>query len=168
MDSYWNRRILGIDPGYAIVGFGLIQAGFGHYEHLRHGAITTPADMKAQDRLCMIYDDMCALLDAQKPDEVAMEKLFFNTNTTTAMGVSQARGVILLSIAQRGIPVYEYSPSQIKQAVVGYGKAEKMQMMDMTRRLLGLAALPRPDDAADGLAAALCHATMRTSQLYRE
>ncbi|MBE6929389.1 MAG: crossover junction endodeoxyribonuclease RuvC [Ruminococcaceae bacterium] len=168
MDSYWNKRILGIDPGYAIVGFGLIQAGFGRYQHLRHGAITTPADLKAHERLVMIYEDMCALLDAMKPDEVSMEKLFFNTNTTTAMGVSQARGVILLSIAQRKIPIYEYSPSQIKQAIVGYGKAEKLQMMDMTRRLLNLPAMPKPDDAADGLAAALCHATMRTSQLYRE
>ncbi len=149
---------LGIDPGYAIVGFGLIASNGSQYQHLRHGAITTPVDMDMPQRLLIIHQDLAALIDAQKPDAMAVEKLFFNSNTTTAMGVSQARGVILLTAAMAALPVYEYSPSEIKQAVVGYGKAEKAQMMEMTRALLHLPARPKPDDAADALAIAICHA----------
>ncbi len=158
-----TQRILGIDPGYATIGFGLIEAFGGRYRHLRHGAVTTPAELPFAERLRILYADMTTLIAAQKPDAAAIEKLYFNTNTTTAIGVAEARGVILLSIADANIPIFEYSPSEIKQAVVGYGKAEKAQMMEMTRALLALPARPRPDDAADALAVALCHAAMRGS-----
>ena len=157
--------ILGIDPGYAIVGFGLIAASGARYRHIRHGAITTPAGLPMQERLRIIYADMVSLIADRRPDAAAIEKLYFNTNTTTAIAVAQARGVILLAIAEANIPLFEYSPSEIKQAVVGYGKAEKAQMMEMTRALLSLPARPKPDDAADALAVALCHAAMRTSQI---
>ncbi len=157
------QLILGIDPGYAIIGFGLIRSLGGRYQHLRHGAVTTPADLPLPERLRILYADMTTLLAAQRPDAVAVEKLYFNTNTTTAIAVAEARGVILLSVADANIPIFEYSPSEIKQAVVGYGKAEKAQMMEMTKALLGLPARPKPDDAADALAVALCHAAMRSS-----
>lgn len=158
--------ILGIDPGYAIVGFGMISSSSGvRCSHIRHGAITTPAELPLAERLRIIYADMTSLIAERRPDAAAIEKLYFNTNTTTAIAVAQARGVILLALAQANIPLFEYSPSEIKQAVVGYGKAEKAQMMEMTRALLGLPARPKPDDAADALAVALCHAAMRTSQL---
>ena len=158
-----TQRILGIDPGYAIIGFGLIEASGGRYRHLRHGAVTTPADLPLPERLRILYADMTSLIAAQRPDAAAIEKLYFNTNTTTAIAVAEARGVILLSIADANIPIFEYSPSEVKQAVVGYGKAEKAQMMEMTKALLSLPARPRPDDAADALALALCHAAMRGS-----
>ena len=157
------RVILGIDPGYAIVGFGLIALDGTRCRHLRHGAVTTEAGLPMGERLCIICDDMTALIKAQKPEAAAIEKLYFNTNTTTAFAVAQARGVILLTLARAGVPVFEYSPSEIKQAIVGYGKAEKVQMMEMTRALLNLPAVPKPDDAADALAVALCHAAMNTS-----
>ncbi len=160
-----SLTVLGIDPGYAIVGFGLLRREGPRLVHLRHGAITTPAGLPAARRLLILYEDLCDLLDAQKPDAVAVEKLFFNTNTTTALAVAQARGVILLAAAQRGLPLFEYTPLQIKQAVVGYGRAEKQQVMQMTRALLSLSDLPRPDDAADALAAAICHANTSTSLL---
>lgn len=161
-----EQVILGIDPGYAIVGFGLIKSDGVRYSHLRHGAITTPKELPLGDRLCMIYDDMTDLLSAQQPDAVSMEKLYFYSNVTTGIPVAEARGVILLSIARRGIPVFEYTPMQIKQAVVGYGHAEKKQVMEMTRALLGLREMPRPDDAADALGAAITHANMNGSQLF--
>ena len=150
--------ILGLDPGYAIVGFGLIESNGVRSRDIRHGAIRTPAHTPMSERLATIYDDMCQLLDTFKPDAAAIEELFFNTNITTGICVAQARGVILLACRQRHVPVYEYTPLQIKQAVVGYGRAEKKQVMEMTRVLLGLDAIPKPDDAADALAIALCHA----------
>jgi len=150
--------ILGIDPGYATVGYGAIEYGRGGARALVYGAITTAPGCALSLRLLEIYRDMQTLLDKVKPDAVAVEELFFNNNITTGIQVAQARGVILISCAQRGLIPFEYSPSQVKQAVVGYGKAEKRQMMELTRTILHLDKLPRPDDAADALALALCHA----------
>ena len=158
-------RILGIDPGFAIVGFGLVESGGGRQRLLRCGAITTPAGQPLPRRLRQIAADMDILLTQFQPDAMAVEELFFNNNVTTGIGVAQARGVILLSAERAGVPIFEYSPSQVKQAVVGYGKAEKRQVMDMTKRLLGLNAVPKPDDAADAVAIALCHARSFTSRL---
>ena len=158
-------RILGIDPGYGITGFGLIEAQRGQSSLLRCGAITTPAGMDFSARLEIIYEDMRSLLEAAKPEAVAIEELFFGHNVTTAIGVAQSRGVILLAIRQAGIPVFQYKPMQVKQAVVGYGNATKHQVMDMTKRLLQLSSLPKPDDAADAIAIALCHARSSTSLL---
>ena len=158
-------RILGIDPGYGIIGFGLVDAQRGAFQLLRCGAITTPAGMDFSARLEIIYEDMKQLLDVAKPDVVAIEELFFGQNVTTGIGVAHARGVLLLAIRQAGIPVYSYKPAQVKQAVVGYGNATKHQVMDMTKRLLGLQQMPKPDDAADAIALALCHGRSATSLL---
>ena len=158
-------RILGIDPGYGITGFGLVEAQRGQFQLLRCGAITTPAGMDFSARLEIIYEDMRQLLEMAKPDVVAIEELFFGQNVTTGIGVAQSRGVILLAIRQAGLPVYQYKPMQVKQAVVGYGNATKHQVQDMTKRLLRLQAMPKPDDAADAIAIALCHARSSTSLL---
>lgn len=158
-------RILGIDPGYGITGFGLIEAERGASHLLRCGAIATPAGTEFSARLEMIYNDMTQLLQMTKPDAVAIEELFFGHNVTTAIGVAQSRGVILLAVRQAGIPVFEYKPMQVKQAVVGYGNATKHQVMEMTKRLLHLEKSPKPDDAADAVAIALCHARSNTSLL---
>ena len=160
-------RILGIDPGYGITGFGLIETEGSQSRLLRCGAITTPAGMDFSARLEMIYEDMGQLLRTTKPDAVAIEELFFGQNVTTGIGVAQSRGVILLAIRQAGLEVTAYKPSQVKQAVVGYGNATKHQVMDMTKRLLRLDKLPKPDDAADAIAIALCHARSSTSLLAR-
>lgn len=159
------KRILGIDPGFATIGFGLIAAERGSVQMLRYGAITTPAGMEFSLRLKLIYDDMTELLEVLKPDAVSVEELFFNTNITTGIQVAHGRGVILLACTKCGVPIFEYTPLQVKQAVAGYGRAEKRQVMDMTKRLLHLEKTPRPDDAADGLALALCHARSSTSLL---
>ena len=158
-------RILGIDPGYGITGFGLIESQRGSSLLIKCGAITTPPGMDFSARLEIIYEDMRKLLDVAKPDAVAIEELFFGHNVTTAIGVAQSRGVILLAIRQAGVPVFSYKPMQVKQAVVGYGNATKHQVQDMTKRLLQLEALPKPDDAADAIAIALCHARSSTSLL---
>ena len=160
-------RILGIDPGYGITGFGLIEGERGQFRLLRCGAITTPAGADFSARLEMIYEDMRQLLDVCKPDCVAIEELFFGQNVTTGIGVAQSRGVILLAIRQAGLQVYPYKPMQVKQSVVGYGNATKHQVQDMTRRILRLEKMPKPDDAADAIAIALCHARSSTSLLYR-
>ncbi len=160
-------RILGIDPGYGITGFGLIEADRGKTKLLQCGAITTPAGMDFSARLEIIYEDMRKLLEVAKPDAVAIEELFFGQNVTTGIGVAQSRGVILLAVRQAGLEVTSYKPMQVKQAVVGYGNATKHQVQDMTKRLLGLQAMPKPDDAADAIAIALCHARTSTSLLYR-
>ena len=160
-------RILGIDPGYGITGFGLIEADRGRFQFLRCGAITTPAGMDFSARLEIIYEDMKKLLELSKPDAVAIEELFFGQNVTTGIGVAQSRGVILLAIRQAGVPVFSYKPMQVKQAVVGYGNATKHQVQDMTKRLLGLSAMPKPDDAADAIAIALCHGRSATSLLAK-
>ena len=158
-------KILGIDPGYGITGFGLVDAQRGRFRLLRCGAITTPAGMDFSARLEIIYEDMKELLKVAQPDVVAIEELFFGQNVTTGIGVAQSRGVILLAIRQAGLEVYQYKPMQVKQAVVGYGNATKHQVQDMTKRLLGLSAMPKPDDAADAIAIALCHARSSTSLL---
>ena len=160
-------RILGIDPGYGITGFGLVDAQRNQFSLLRCGAITTPAGMDFSARLEIIYEDMRKLLEMAKPDAVAIEELFFGHNVTTAIGVAQSRGVILLAIRQAGLPVYQYKPMQVKQAVVGYGNATKHQVMDMTRRILNLEQMPKPDDAADAIAIALCHGRSATSLLSK-
>lgn len=157
--------ILGIDPGYAIVGFGAIEFANSKSKLLKYGAITTPAHTPPHERLCTIYDDLNELLDIIKPDAVAIEELFFNTNSKTAIMVGQARGVIVLACAKRYIPIFEYTPLQVKQAVVGYGRAEKQQVMELTKTILGLSAVPKPDDAADALAIALCHAHSSSSAM---
>ena len=156
-------RILGIDPGYGITGFGLIEAERGQSRLLQCGAITTPAGMDFSARLEIIYEDMRKLLEVAKPDAVAIEELFFGQNVTTGIGVAQSRGVILLAIRQAGLEVTSYKPMQVKQALVGYGNATKHQMQDMTKRILHLQAMPKPDDAADAIAIALCHARSCTS-----
>ena len=158
-------RILGIDPGYGIVGFGLIDAQRSNYSFLNCGAITTPPNTEFSWRLEVIYNDMTELLRLSQPDVVAIEELFFGQNVTTGINVAQSRGVILLAARQAGIPIYEYKPMQVKQAVVGYGNATKHQVQDMTKRLLKLSAMPKPDDAADAIAIALCHARSSTSLL---
>ena len=160
-------KILGIDPGYGITGFGLIQADRGQFQLLRCGAITTPAGMDFSARLEIIYEDMRKLLEQAKPDAVAIEELFFGQNVTTGIGVAQSRGVILLAIRQAGLEVYSYKPMQVKQSLVGYGNATKRQMQDMTKRLLHLTAMPKPDDAADAIAIALCHGRSSTSLIAR-
>ena len=158
-------KILGIDPGYATTGFGLLDARRSALTLLQYGTVTTPPQLRFSERLSMLYDDMARLLEVTKPDAVAVEELFWGHNITTGIGVSHGRGVILLAIEKAGVPLFEYTPMQVKQAVVGYGKAEKHQVMDMTRRLLHLEKLPRPDDAADAIAIALCHARSATSLL---
>ena len=160
-------RILGIDPGVAIVGFGLIESERGAVRMLQYGAVNTSAGLPLATRLVQIEQDITQLIQQFKPDEIAIEELFFNQNVTTGIGVAQARGVILMTAEKCGLPVVEYNPSQVKQAVVGYGKAEKRQVMEMTRKLLHLASVPKPDDAADAVAIALCHARSCTSLLSR-
>lgn len=157
--------ILGIDPGYAIAGFGLVEARQGKYRMTACGAINTPAGVRLSARLWQIATDLENLIEQFHPDVMAIEELFFNHNVTTGIGVARARGVILMTAEKLGVPICEYNPSQVKQAVVGYGKAEKRQVMDMTKRLLNLNAVPKPDDAADAVAIALCHARSSTSLL---
>lgn len=161
-------RILGIDPGVAIVGFGIIESERNVQQLVRCGVITTPAHTQLSYRLHSIYMDLTDLIKAFKPDAIAVEELFFNTNITTGISVAQARGVILLACYESGVPVFEYTPLQVKQAVVGYGRAEKAQVMDMVKRILRLQEVPRPDDAADAVAIALCHARSATSLLSKK
>ena len=150
--------ILGIDPGYAIIGWGLIRYERGRYIPVDFGAITTSAGTPFNRRLEMIYDDLSALLTRYTPDAVAVEKLYFQNNQKTAIDVAQARGVIMLALQKQGVPVFEYTPLQVKSAVTGFGQAQKPQVMEMTKRLLRLKAVPKPDDTADALAIAICHA----------
>ena len=161
-------RILGIDPGVAIVGFGLIESERGSVRMLQYGAVTTPAGLPLATRLVQIENDMTELIRQLKPDEIAIEELFFSKNITTGIAVAHGRGVVLCTAERRGVPIYESTPMQVTQAVVGYGLADKKQVMDMTKRLLKLKAVPRPDDAADALAIAICHARSATSLLRRK
>ena len=161
-------RILGIDPGIAIVGFGLIESNRGSVRMLQYGAVTTEAGLPLATRLVQIENDMTALIAQLKPDEIAVEELFFSTNITTGIAVAHGRGVILCTAERLGVPIFEYTPMQVKQAVAGYGLADKKQVMDMTKRLLKLKAVPKPDDAADALAIAICHARSATSLLRRK
>ena len=160
--------ILGIDPGVATIGFGLIRAEQGKNTLLQYGVITTPPGIPLSERLLQISRDMEQLLETFKPDEMAVEELFFTKNITTGIAVAHGRGVILLAAEKAGIPVFEYTPMQVKQGVVGYGKAEKKQVMLMTQRLLNMKEIPRPDDAADALAIAICHSRAATSLLNTE
>ena len=157
--------VLGIDPGYATTGFGVVAADRGSFRLVNYGVITTPKELEFSKRLVMLYDDMTELIETVKPDAVAVEELFWGNNVTTGIGVSHGRGVILLAAAKAGTPLFEYTPNQVKQAVVGYGSAGKLQVMDMTRRLLHMERVARPDDAADAIAIALCHARSNTSLL---
>ena len=157
--------VLGIDPGVATIGFGVVRAERQKNTLVQYGVITTPPGIPLSSRLLQISDDMEELIRTFHPDEMAVEELFFTKNITTGIAVAHGRGVILLAAEKLGVPVFEYTPMQVKQAVVGYGKAEKRQVMDMTRRLLHLKAVPRPDDAADALGLALCHARSATSRL---
>ena len=161
-------RILGIDPGYATIGFGMVESSGAQVRMVTYGAITTPAGLPLSRRLYQIGTDMEELIGKLRPDVISIEELFFNTNITTGIAVAHGRGVILYAAEKCGIPLYEYTPGQAKLAVTGYGKAEKRQVMDMTRRLLKLKAVPRPDDAADALAIAICHARSATSLLRRK
>lgn len=149
--------VIGIDPGYAIVGYGVLEYRNNSFSPIDYGAITTPAGMPFEQRLKIVYDDMDLLLKKYRPSAVAIEKLFFTSNQKTAIDVAQARGVIVLSAINNGVDVFEYTPLQVKQGVVGYGKAVKQQVMEMTRTLLKLKEIPKPDDAADALAIGICH-----------
>ena len=160
-------RILGIDPGVAIVGFGLIESDHGSLRMLQYGAITTPAGQPLAARLLQISRDMAELIDAFRPDEMSIEELFFSKNITTGIAVAHARGVILCAAEKKRLPIYEYTPMQVKQAVTGYGKAVKKQVQEMTRILLHLPAIPKPDDTADALAMAITFCHTNGNQLNR-
>ncbi len=150
--------ILGIDPGIAIVGWGVIEFSGNKLRPIAYGAITTPAHTPITRRLSSIYDELSAIIDKYKPDAMSVEELFFNTNVKTAITVAHARGIVLLCAAQKGVPDFEYTPLQAKQALTGYGRADKAQMQNMVKIMLGLNAVPKPDDVADALAIAICHA----------
>ena len=158
-------RIIGIDPGYAIVGFGVIEYDRARFNVVDYGAVTTPAGMDFNSRLLEIYNDLCYILDKFRPEYMAIERLYFTSNQKTAIDVAQARGIVLLAARQRNIEVFEYTPLQVKQSVTGYGKAIKKQVQEMTTRILKLDEIPKPDDTADALAIAICHAHSYNSQL---
>ena len=160
--------ILGIDPGVATIGFGVINAERQKNTLIQYGTITTPAGIPLASRLLQISNDMEDLIHLFQPDEMAIEDLFFSTNITTGISVAHGRGVILLAAEKLGVPIFEYTPIQVKQAVAGYGKADKKQVMLMTQRLLHMNRIPRPDDAADALAIAICHSRAATSMLNTE
>jgi len=149
--------ILGLDPGTAITGYGLVREVEGQLIAVDYGVITTSSETEMDKRLLQIYQELSAIISRHKPDAVAVEKLFFSRNVRTAMAVGQARGVVLLTAALAGVAVYEYTPLEIKQAIVGYGGAEKQQVQQMVKLLLNLAEVPQPDDAADAIAVAVCH-----------
>lgn len=155
-----SRVTIGVDPGTAILGYGVV-AGDDDFEMVQFGTIETDSTSQMPERLRILYESVSELLDRYRPDELAVEQLLFGRNVTTAIAVGQARGIVLLAAAQREIPVFEYTPAEVKNAIVGYGKAEKRQMQEMVRILLGLPEIPHPDDAADALAVALCHAQSR-------
>ena len=149
--------ILGIDPGFAIVGYGVVEYKNNKFKVLGYGAITTDADMPMFERFLAIHNDLKQIIDKYKPEFMAIEELFFNSNQKTAINVAQARGVLLLAALQNGVEVYEYTPLQVKQAVAGYGRADKNQVQQMVKVLLNLEKVPKPDDTADALAIAICH-----------
>ncbi len=160
--------ILGIDPGIATIGFGLVQKEKQAHKVLQYGVITTAPGLTLSRRLHLISQDLHSLLETFSPDEMAVEELFFSKNVTTGISVAHGRGVVLLEGEKFGIPIFEYTPNQVKQAVTGYGKAEKKQVMSMTQKLLKLPQIPRPDDAADALAIALCHSRCASSLLNQD
>ena len=158
-------RILGIDPGYAIVGYGVLEFDNVRFKVVNYGAITTAPETPFDKRLLEIYNDMRVVLDRFSPDCMSIEKLYFNTNITTGIEVAHARGVIMLAAAERDIPIFEYTPLQVKAAVTGYGRAEKHQMQELVKNILHLSAVPKPDDTADALAIAICHGHTGGSRL---
>ena len=160
-------RILGIDPGYAIVGYGVLDYDHNRFTVVNYGAITTDAGTPFEQRLTEIYDDMNSLLDMFRPDHISIERLYFTNNKTTGIDVAQARGVIMLAAAQHGVEIHEYTPLQVKQAVVGYGRAEKHQVQEMVKNILRLKECPKPDDTADAVALAICHGHSSGSSLSR-
>jgi len=154
-------KILGIDPGFAIVGFGVLEYIDNKFKTIEYGQITSPANAPMNKRIKMIYDDVAYLMNKHKPGSMAIESLFFNTNQKTAMNVAMARGALMLAAENQNIEISEYTPLQVKQAVVGYGRAEKKQVQLMVQTILGLDEIPKPDDAADALALAITHAHTR-------
>ena len=160
-------RIIGIDPGYAIVGYGVVDYERSRFAPVEYGAVTTQAGEDFPLRLAEIYQGVEEILSRTAPQAMAVEQLFFTNNKTTGIAVAEARGVILLAAQRRGVPVFEYTPVQVKQSVVGYGRAVKTQVQEMTKRLLGLPQIPKPDDTADALAIAICHAHCGGSDLSR-
>ena len=159
--------ILGIDPGFAIVGWGVVESVRGNIRPIAFGAITTPAHTDLESRLYTISKDLETIIEKYKPDEMAIEELFFNTNITTGIAVAEARGVILCTAYRLGVKISEYTPLQVKQAVVGYGKAEKKQVIAMVTSILKLPKPPKPDDAADAVAIAICHAHSSSSAMAK-
>lgn len=159
-------RILGIDPGYAIVGYGVVDREGMNYRPVEYGAVTTDAGTLFEERLRIVFEGICAIIDRTKPDAISIEQLFYYSNQTTVIYVAEARGVILLAARLKDVPVYEYTPMQVKQAVTGYGKAIKKQVQEMTRILLKLPAIPKPDDTADALAMAICHGNCFNNRLF--
>lgn len=159
--------ILGIDPGYAIVGWGVLEYNAGKFKTVAYGSIVTPAGMEPALRLAEIHRGMNDIIDKYKPDQMAVEELFFNTNSKTAIMVAEARGVILVAAKLKGVEIYEYTPLQVKQAVVGYGRADKKQVISMVTSLLNLPKPPKPDDTADALAIAMCHGHAGCSKLSK-
>lgn len=157
--------VLGIDPGYAILGWGVIDYTGNKFSTISYGAVTTDAGTDFSDRLEMLYDGMMDICKTHHPECAAVEKLYFTTNQKTAIGVAQARGIIMLALKKNNVPLFEYTPLQVKSAVVGYGKAQKQQVMEMTRRILHMEKLPKPDDTADALAIAICHAHSNASSV---
>ncbi len=158
-------RVLGIDPGYAIVGWGVVEYVGNRFSPVDFGAVTTPADMPFERRLDAVYQGVLAVLREHKPEALSIEQLFYQHNQTTVIGVAEARGVILLAAAQCAVPVFEYTPMQVKQSVTGYGKAVKKQVQEMTKVFLRLDSVPKPDDTADALALAIAHCHCSRSRL---
>ena len=150
-------RILGIDPGIAIVGYGVIDKEGNRYKTVAYDAVTTRAHTPLEERLEAVYNGINEIIKTYKPDAMSIEELFFNNNAKTALTVGQARGVIILAAVQNHLPVYEYTPLQVKQALTGYGRASKGQIQQMMKSMLGLTQIPKPDDVADALAIAVCH-----------
>ncbi|MBQ2889827.1 MAG: crossover junction endodeoxyribonuclease RuvC [Clostridia bacterium] len=150
-------RILGIDPGIAIVGYGVVDKEGNRYKTVAYDAVTTRAHTPLEERLLLVYKGIDEIIKMYKPDAMSIEELFFNNNAKTAVAVGQARGVILLAAVQNSIPIYEYTPLQVKQALTGYGRASKSQIQQMMKSILGLESVPKPDDVADALAIAVCH-----------
>jgi len=158
--------VIGIDPGLATVGFGVIKTEKERVTPMSYGCIRTSPDKQTPQRLLEIYNEITSLFEKYKPEVIAVEKLFFSKNVTNGLSVSEARGVIFLAAQQQNIPIFEYSPNQVKQAITGSGRADKKQVQEMIKRLLGLDEIPEPDDAADGLSIALCHVNMQKFSLY--
>ena len=161
-------RILGIDPGYAILGWGVIDVEGNHFSAVDYGAVTTEDGEDMPDRLKTLYNELMDIIAEYNPDQVSIEELFFNTNNKTAIFVGQARGVAILACVNSGVDIYEYTPLQIKQGLSGYGRADKKQIQQLVKMMLNLREIPKPDDTADALAAAICHGNTANSRKRME